>query len=126
MARAFLKVLFIYALWFPLIYFFFFGACWSNGDVKTWLKSSSFAEFARFLTAWGLVWQAALKTTKVKIDLWTDIDMLLMVGRSNRGGICHANCWYVKAYNKCLKDKNKESSYLKYWDVNNICAWTMS
>ena len=34
---------------------------------------------ARFLTAPGLAWQAALKKTKVKLDLLTDIDMLLMV-----------------------------------------------
>ena len=27
----------------------------------------------------GLAWQAALKETKVKLDLLTDIDMLLMV-----------------------------------------------
>ena len=22
-------------------------------------------------------------------------------------------------------DKNKESSYLKYWDVKNLCGWVM-
>ena len=30
----------------------------------------------RFLTGPGLAWQAALKKTKVKLDLLTDIDML--------------------------------------------------
>ena len=34
---------------------------------------------ARFLTVPGLAWQAALKKTKVKLDLLTDINMLLMV-----------------------------------------------
>ena len=32
---------------------------------------------AHFLTALGLAWQAVLKKTKVKLDLLTDIDMLL-------------------------------------------------
>ena len=29
---------------------------------------------------------------------------------------------YAKANDKCVKDydKNKESSYLKYWDINNL------
>ena len=34
---------------------------------------------ARFLTASSLAWQSSLKNTKVKLDLLTDIDMLLMV-----------------------------------------------
>ena len=36
---------------------------------------------AKFLSAPGLAWQAALKKTKVKLDLLTDIDMLLMIKR---------------------------------------------
>ena len=45
-----------------------------------------------------------------------------------RGGICHAIHRYVKDSNKYMKDydKNKESSYLKYWDVNNLYGWAMS
>ena len=34
---------------------------------------------------------------------------------------------YPKTNNKYMKDydKNKESSYFKYWDVNNQYCWTM-
>ena len=55
------------------------------------------------------------------------IDKLLMVERAIRGGIYHAIHQYVKANNKYMKDfdKNKESSYLKYWDVSNLYGWTI-
>ena len=43
-----------------------------------------------FLTAPGLTGQIALKNTKVKLDILANIDMLLMVQRSIRGGICHS------------------------------------
>ena len=54
--------------------------------------------------------------------------MLLMVEKCIRGGICQASCQYAKANNKYLKDcdKNKESSYLKYWDVYNLYGCEMS
>ena len=54
--------------------------------------------------------------------------MLLMVENDIRGGRCHAIHRYAKANNKYMKDydENKESSYLKYWDINNFHGWAMS
>ena len=85
-------------------------------------------DLLKFLSASGLAWQAALKKTKWKLESLTDIDMLLMVEKGIRGGICHAIHWYAKANNKYMEDsdKNKESSYLKYRDVNNLYVWAMS
>ena len=52
---------------------------------------------------------SSFKKTKVKLDLLTDIDMLLMVEKGIRGGICHSIYRYAKANNKYMKnyDKNK-------------------
>ena len=54
--------------------------------------------------------------------------MLLMVEKWIRGGICHAIHRYAKANNKYVKDydKNKESWYLNYCDVNDLYGWEMS
>ena len=53
--------------------------------------------------------------------------MLLMEEEGIRAQICHAIYWYAKANNKYIKDydKNKESSYLKYWDANNLYGHAM-
>ena len=82
---------------------------------------------ARFLTVPGLEWQAAIWETKVKLDLSTDIDMLLMVGKGVKGGICHSIYWYAKASNKYMRNysKNKESLNFQYWDVSNLYGWAM-
>ena len=45
---------------------------------------------AKLLSAHDVAWQTALKKTEVKLELLTDIDMLLMVEKGIRGGICHA------------------------------------
>ena len=55
---------------------------------------------AHFLSAPGLAWQACLKKTKVKLELLTDVHMLLMVEKGIRGGICHARHRYAKANNE--------------------------
>ena len=63
---------------------------------------------AKFLSAPGLAWQAALKKKEVKLKLLTDIDMLLMVTNGIREGICHAVHRYTKANNKYMKDYDKK------------------
>ena len=77
---------------------------------------------AKILSTPGLAWQAALKKTEVKLELLTDVHMLLMVEKVIRGGIYNAIHQYTKDNNKYMKDydKNKESFHLKYWDVNNL------
>ena len=62
------------------------------------------------------------KKTEIKLEVLSDIDMLLMVEKRIRGGICHASYRHAKADNKYMKNynKNKESSYHKYWDVINL------
>ena len=53
--------------------------------------------------------------------------MLQMVEKGIRGGIYHANHRYSKADNRCMKDynKNKDKSYLMYWEANNLNRWTL-
>ena len=62
---------------------------------------------AKFLSAPRLAWQVALKKTIVKLDLFTDIDMLLMVEKGIRERICHSIYRHAKANNKYMKDYDK-------------------
>ena len=75
---------------------------------------------AHFLSAPGLACQACFKKSEVKLELLTYVDMLLMVEKGIRGGICQATHRYAKANNKYMKnhDKNKESSYIQYYDAS--------
>ena len=80
-----------------------------------------FELLSKFLSAPGLAWQAALKKTKVELELLTNIDMLLMVEKRMRKGKYYPINWYAKANNKYIKGCDKKKSlYLKYWDVNNL------
>ena len=75
-----------------------------------------------------LAWQAAFKKTKVKLELLTDIDMLLIVEKGITVRICYSINRYAKVNDKYITDydKNEELSYLKYWDLNNLYVWAMS
>ena len=67
---------------------------------------------AEFLSAPGLAWQIALKKAKVKLDLLTDIDMLLMVEVGMRGGTCHSIYRYAKANSKYMKNYDKKNNVI--------------
>ena len=74
-------------------------------------------------------WDALLKSTKVKLDLLTDPDMLLMVEKGIRGGISTITHRYAKANNPYIQetyDKNNPNSYIIYLDANNLYGWAMS
>ena len=53
--------------------------------------------------------------------------MLLLVEKGIRRGVCNSVHQYAKANNKYMKDydKNKDSSYINYWGINNLYGWAM-
>ena len=79
---------------------------------------------AHFLSAPALAWQECLK---IKLELLTDLDMLLMVEQGIRGGICQAIHHYETANNKYMKNYNKDviSTFLQYLDANSLYGWPM-
>ena len=85
-------------------------------------------DLGKFFSAPGLAWQAALKKTDVKLELSTDINMLLMVDKGSRGGISPSFKRYAKANKKYITgyNKNKEWWYLKYCDANILYGWAIS
>ncbi|KAK3741187.1 hypothetical protein QZH41_012628, partial [Actinostola sp. cb2023] len=81
-----------------------------------------------YYTAPGLSWDAMLKMTQIKLELLTDVDMLLMVEKGIRGGVSTITKRYAKANNKYMKEYRKEekSIFIKYLDANNLYGWAMS
>ena len=81
-----------------------------------------------FVSPSGLAEQAYLKNAEVKLELLTDYNMILMIEKVIKGGICQTTHRHVKANNKYMKNYNKniEPSYIEYLDANNLYGWVMS
>ena len=82
---------------------------------------------AHHVSAPGLAWQVCLRKTKVKLELLTEINMLLMFEQGIRGGICQSIIRYATANNKYMSNYNKNmlSTFLQYLDANNLYEWAM-
>ena len=84
---------------------------------------------AHHYTAPGVAWDAALKMTKIELELLSDYDMLLMIQKGIRGGISMISNRYGTSNNKYMGDSydpSKESKYIQYWDANALYSWAMS
>ena len=83
---------------------------------------------AWYYTSPGLSWDALLKHSGVKLELLTDVDMLLMIEKGIRGGTSMISNRYGKANNKYMGEKydpNQPSKYIAYLDANNLYGWAM-
>ena len=72
---------------------------------------------AWYYTAPGLAWDAALKVSKIKLQLFDDPDILLMFEKGIRGGISTISNRYAKANNPYMgKDynPNEPTKYITY------------
>ena len=83
---------------------------------------------SHYYTAPGLSWDACLKMT-VKLELISDIEMLLMIEKGIRGGVSMISNRYGKANHRYMGDKfnpSEPSKYITYLDANNLYGAAMS
>ena len=84
---------------------------------------------ALYFSAPGLAWDATLKFTKVRLELLSDPDMLLMIESDIRGGIAIISYRHAKANNEYMGaefEPVKESKFISYLYANNLYDWVMS
>lgn len=84
---------------------------------------------AHYLTLPGYSWDCMLKYTKVKVELFTEIDHLLFAERGLRGGVNQCSNRHCEANNRYMGDdfdENKPENYLINVDVNNLYGVPMT
>ena len=76
----------------------------------------------------GLSWDAMPKTTKIELELISDIDMYLFIEKGMRGGISYIAKRHSKANNKYTQsyDVSKPRKFIMYLDENNLYGSAMS
>ena len=77
---------------------------------------------SNYISAPSLAWDAMLLMTGIELDLITDREMLEMIEKMKRGGLCFVGSErHVKAKHHYLDDydNTKPETYLMYFDANN-------
>ena len=83
---------------------------------------------AYFVSTPSLAFEAMLKITSAKIEVFTVIDMVLMTEKGIRGGLTQVIRKNGVANNKYLPnyDDSKKTTYLEYLDANNLYGYAMN
>ena len=83
---------------------------------------------ANYFTSPGLSWDALLKSSKVKLDLLSDVDMYMFIEKGLRGGMSTVSKRHAIANNPRVKGYNpkKPTKYIMYLDANSLYPWAMS
>jgi len=89
------------------------------------LRASYELDPAYYYTLPGFTWVAMLKHTHINFELLIDIDMVMFTERGIRGDLSQCSNRYAQANNMQSYDTSKSSSYLMYYDVNNLYGWAM-
>ena len=68
------------------------------------------------------------KITRIELQLISDIDEHVFIGKGMRGGISYIAKSHSKAINKCTKnyDDDKKNMFIMYLDANNLYGWAMT
>ncbi|XP_050509169.1 uncharacterized protein LOC126886339 [Diabrotica virgifera virgifera] len=83
---------------------------------------------AHYFTLPGYTWDCMLKYTKCQLETLQDVDMLLFIESSIRGGVSQCSNRFSEANNKYMNtyDPSQDSKYILYFDVNNLYGWAQS
>ena len=83
---------------------------------------------ANYISVPSLAWDAMMYETKIELDYIYNQDILNFFNRMKRGGLCFVGSKrHVVANNKYQAnyDESKESSYIMYFDANNLYGVAM-
>ena len=105
----------------------------SLADVWTTFRKISMHHYgldpSHYVSAPSLSWDAMLKMTKVKIELFTEMAMHDFIEKAKRGGIAMVVHRHFKANNPNMEDAFdifQPTTWISYVDANNLYGWAMS
>ena len=84
---------------------------------------------AHYITLPNFAWSAFLAMTGVRLQQIHNRDMYEMIGKGLRGGMTQCSYKKVEANNKYMNetyDENKPSSFISYFDANNLYGLAMT